>query len=544
MDGRRQLFSGARATGLGTLTSRVLGMARDIATAALLGLSGGGVMDAFAVAFRIPNLFRRLFGECALAASYLPVFTAELEHDRQRAWQLLSATFVLLGAALAGIVLAGELILWALGAWLQPSARGQMVLRLTALLLPYTLLVCLAAQLAASLHALRRFGVAAATPALLNICWLVGAAVAAATTNHQPKQATILAVSILVAGVAQVLAQWIALRNAGYRFQLDFSSTADSLKRVWRGMGPMVVGLAVMQINTLLDSLIAWGLAAPVDGPQQIGWLAHRVAYPMQDGAAAAIWYAERLYQFPIGVLGLAVATAIFPLLSRHAARRDHESLQNDLTLGIRLVLCWGIPASVGLMLLAEPLTRLLLAHGAFSLSDAHRTAQVIACYGVGVWAYCTLPVIVRGFYALSDAQTPVRVGTWTVGLNLSLNLLLVWPLAERGLGLATAIGAATQVVVLTLLFSWRHGPLGWQRLWHTAARSLLASAIMAAVVWLVLEYLPAGPAMSQRSLRVAVPLGAAIVTFLIAARGLGLQEPVQALFQPGHANDRQASGS
>ncbi len=513
---RHPLISGARVTALGTLVSRVLGMARDIATASLFGLSSGGVMDAFAVALRVPNLFRRLFAEGALAASFLPVFTGLLESDRRRAWQLASVTMIWLAVFLTVLLLAAEGVcglIWLV--WGDVEGMG-LLLGLTATMLPYMVWICLAAQVAAMLHTLSHFATSALAPALLNICWLVAVlAIAPRFAPNQHAQAYVLAASVVIAGVLQWGMQFWVLRSKGFRFDYNWSAGRDSLFKIIHAMGPMVLGLAVTQVNTLLDSLIAWGLAAAPDGPQQIAWLGSAVAYPMRQGAAASVYYGERLYQFPLGVLGIAVATAIFPLLSRHAARGDRKSLAGDLTLGIRLVLLLGIPAGVGLIVLARPLAELLFEHGRFTAEDTARTASMIACYAAGVWAYCALPVIVRGYYALGDRLTPVRVGMAAVVLNLSLNLTLIWPLAEKGLALATAISASVQIVMLIVIFSRYKSPLDWTAIAITLLRTLTATLLMAAAGVATLWAILPGESLWIEIVRVGVPFTVAVGTFM-----------------------------
>ena len=515
---RHPLITAARVTSLGTLTSRVLGMLRDMATAALLGLSGGGVMDAFVIAFRIPNLFRRLFGEGALAASYLPVLTARLEEDRTAAWQFASVAVTWLTLLLAVLVVLGEAVcglVWL--AW--GHAPGvSLLIGLSATMMPYMLFICLAAQVAATLQALSHFSTPAFVPVVLNVCWLVGAwVVAPYFAPDKQAQAYVLAVSILVAGVFQVAVQLPVLRASGFRFDYNWAASRTAIRRVVLAMGPMVLGLAVTQINTLADSLIAWGLAATPGGPERVAWLGGMVRYPMQQGAAAAIYYGERLYQFPLGILGLAVATAIFPLLSRHAARGDRQKLGADMTLGLRLVLFLGVPAGVGLMLLAPPLARLLFERGQFTSDDTARTARMIAAYASGVWAYCALAVLVRGFYAVSDRMTPVRVGLVAVVMNLALNLLLIWPLAEAGLAVATAISAAVQACLLAVLFSRYKSRLNWPLLAVTAARTALSSLLMATSCYTALWLIPPADGLLNELARVFVPLVSGVVVFFAA---------------------------
>ncbi len=278
-------------------------------------------------------------------------------------------------------------------------------------------------------------------------------------------------------------------------------------------MGPMTLGLMITQINTLLDSLIAWSLAWRTTEP--IAWLGGGVRYPMERGAAAAIYYGERLYQFPLGLVGIAVATAIFPLLSRHAARGDRRRLGADLTLGLRLVLFLGGPAAAGLVVLTEPLAQLLFERGRFTPEDTARCARMIACYGVGVWAFCGLPVLVRGYYALDDRRTPLLAGTLAVALNLTLNLTLIWPLAEAGLAVATSVSATLQVLLLAALFSRRGSRLDWSALAGAAARAVVGAGLMAAVCWATLHWMPSTDRETvDRLLRVIAPLSAALLAY------------------------------
>lgn len=523
---RHPLIAGTIVTSLGTLASRILGMMRDMATASLLGLASGGVADAFVIAFRIPNLFRRLFGEGALTASYLPVLTAKRESDPEVARQLASVLVTLLAMLLTALVAAGELlfgILWLI--WGDVPGVG-LLMGLSAVMLPYLLLICIAAQLTTMLHAAQHFTVPALTPAMLNIIWLAAAwFVAPWFAPNQVAQAYVLAVAVVIAGVAQVAVQVPALRRFGYHFDYNWPAAREGLAQIGRNLMPMLVGLAVTQINTFNDSLIAWGLAASAKGSQYIAWLGDSVRYPMEQGAAAALYYGERMYEFPLGIVGTAVAVAIFPLLSRHAAHGDRQRLGDDMTLGLRLVICLGVPAGVGLILLAEPIARLLFQRGHFSPEDTLRTSRVIACYSAAVWAYCASPVIVRGFYALNDCGAPVRVAAWMVALNLTLNLSLIWPLAEAGLATSTAIAATVQVVVLTVLFSRRHAALRWRSLFATAVRTVLSTSAMGAVVYATSAHGSGDGRLAVQLVHVGIPIALGAVVYCGGYRLLGGRE-------------------
>lgn len=516
----RWILAGLTATSLGTLASRLLGMCRDIATAALLGLSGNPVMDAFVIAFRIPNLIRRLFGEGALAASYLPVFAKDRGHSPNAGWQLATSVFSLLAIVLAALVLVGELLLALIALQFDHDSRVALVAGLAAVMLPYTIFMCLAAQFAATLQALGRFAVAALVPTIMNICWLVAVlGVAPYFEPDRAAQAYTIAVAVLVSGLLQAGVLAVALRRAGFRIMLDFASTKSSLKLVIAGFLPTLLGLAIAQLNTLLDSGIAWLLSAPPDKAGPIAWLGDSLHYPMTQGATAAIYYGERMYQFPLGVLGIAVATVIFPRLNRHAARHDHRRVAADLTVGLRLVLLLGIPASAGLVLLAEPIARLLFQRGEFTADDAARAARMIAIYGLGVWAYCATSVVLRGYYALGDTRTPLRVGFRLLLLNLVLNATLIWPFAEAGLASSTSFVAALQIIFLIAILS-RRLSIGVGELLRTAFHTAVCTVVMAAAGALALFALPSGDSFPLRLARVALPLivSAAAFFFVLLA--------------------------
>ncbi len=522
---RHPLLSGTILTSAGTLTSRVLGLVRDMVTAGLFGLAAGGVLDALVIAFRVPNLFRAFFGEGALTASYLPVFTEALEENRQSGQRLYRATVLWLGWVLTAITVAGEIGI-GIWAWLLCDDPQTLLLAgLLAALLPYLIFVCLAAVSSATLQALGQFGPPAFAPAVLNVCWIAGVAVLAPRfADGAAEQAYIVAGCILVGGVLQRLVQWPAIRRewtqvgnerrGAKAIDAGTAETRQRLSRIRRGMLPTMLALTVTQLNTLSDSVVAWVLATPPDGSATISWLGN-VAYPMKQGAVAAIYLGERIYQLPLGLIGVAAATVAFPLLSRHAARGDRDAVARDLTLGVRLVLLAAVPCAVGLAILPEPIARLLYGHGQFTAEDVLRAARMIAVYGAAVWAYCALPVLVRGFYAMDDRMTPLRVAVSVVALNLALDLTLIWPLAETGLAVSTAVSAVVQVAALAILFSKRHVRLVWGKMAITALRAIVAAAIMGVVCLAVLKCIPERAGTWNALWRVAVPMAAGAAVYL-----------------------------
>jgi putative peptidoglycan lipid II flippase len=522
-----RLFSGLRIVASSTLLSRVLGMFREMASGWLFG--AGSTWDAFSIAFMIPNLTRRLFGEGALSATFLPVFARQIENDsapgRPSAWQLASAVFAFLAAGLGIFVLAGEVLLWGLSRSFVGHADLQLLLGLTAVMLPYALLICLAAQVTAVLHALGHFTWPALVPVILNVCWI--SSIWLVDPWFEPNrvhQAYALAVCIVVAGVLQVALQWPTLRRLGFRFDRHWEAVRPAVGEIVRAWLPVTLGLSITQINTALDRLIAWALTQPADRSE--GWLsAAGVTLPLEPGAVSALSYAERMYQFPLGVFGVALGTVLFPLLSRHAARGEIDRVRDDLSLGLRLVMVIGIPASAGLALVATPLTRVLFEHGEFSAGDTARTAAILVAYSTGVWAYCGVPVLYRGFYAVSERRIPLLLGLATVAVDLTLNLSLIWPWAERGLATSTAISASIQVACLAWLIQTRVGRLDWQRLASTGIRTLLATAAMSGACLAAMALLPARPGTVAQCVSLLGPVLLAVITYFAVAHCLRIEE-------------------
>jgi putative peptidoglycan lipid II flippase len=523
------IFSALRIVASSTLASRVLGLFREIASARLFGL--GPVWDAFSFAFVIPNLSRRLFGEGALSAAFLPVFAKQMEADKngplRSAWQLASAVFSLLAAVLMGLVLLGELVLWGLSCVYAGHAETQLMLGLTAVMLPYALLICLAAQVTAVLHALGHFTWPALVPVVLNLCWIASIwLVDPLFDPDRVAQVYALAVCIVIAGVLQLGLQWPTLRGFGYRFDRRWQPVRPAVSEIVRAMLPVTLGLSITQINTVLDRLIAWTLTAPAPiAGEMVATLPGGLAYPLAPGAVSALYFGERVYQFPLGVFGVALGTVLFPMLSRHAARGEMERVREDLSLGLRLVIAIGLPASAGLVLVAKPLMRLLFEHGDFTAADTARVVPILIAYGSGVWAYCAIPVLFRGFYAVGERQIPIHVGLTAVVLDVLLNLSLIWPFAERGLAASTSISAAVQVALLAGLIQRRIGRLDWRRLAVIGGKAVLATIAMSIVYLASWRFLPAGSGrLAEGTVLVGSILLAAAVYFVVA-RLAGIDE-------------------
>jgi putative peptidoglycan lipid II flippase len=255
-----------------------------------------------------------------------------------------------------------------------------------------------------------------------------------------------------------------------------------------------------------------------------------RPHFPLETGTASALYFGQRIYQFPLGVFGAALGTVIFPLLSRHAGQGQMDRLRDDLSMGLRLVVGIGVPASAGIVLLARPLTVLFFERGEFDAAATEVTAGIIAAYGLGVWAYCGLLIVHRGFYAVGDRLTPLRAGMVSVVLNLVLSFALIWPLEGKGLALETAVSAMVQVMLAGWLLQKKIGRLDWRPIGFTTLKTLLATTAMGIVCVTTSRAIPESTGTWHRLFHLGATLAAAIATYLALARVIGLSEPWQLL--------------
>jgi putative peptidoglycan lipid II flippase len=419
-----------------TLLSRLTGLARDLLTARLFGDTAIG--SAFNAAFQIPNVFRRLFGEGALSAAFLPEYTTLKRETPEAAHQLASLVLRLLTLVTGAIVLVIEAgLLVALLLNLDHEERA-LSLRLMMLMLPMMPMVCTTAILGGMLQSHGRFGPSAAAPVILNLVMIAAALVPMLWRGVTVSQgAYLVGVGAVLASILQIAWSLHALRGK-VRWTRATSNAKDASKRVLSRFVPVVVGLGTLQLNTWIDTLMAmWPIWI---GPTMFGF-----ALTLDESSNSILSYTSRLYQFPLGVFGIAVATAIFPLLSRTA--KDGAAFEDVLRRGIRLSLFIGIPASVGLVLVREDLVRTMF--GKFSAEGLERSALVVACYAPAVWAYSLNHVLTRAFYARGDTRTPMRIAVAMVVINLALNLILIWWLREAGLALATGACAMMQAIVV-----------------------------------------------------------------------------------------------
>lgn len=491
-----------------TLASRLLGLVRDMACGYAFGVRG--VWSAFSIAFQVPNLFRRLFGEGALSAASIPVLTETLTRQGPEAVNGLTGRLVgLLLAVLVAVCLVAEAVIAGLYWAYRGDGDAAFTLTLTALLLPYMICVCTVAILGGVQNVFGRFASPAMMPIVLNVCMITAALSARRWLSENLRGGVVLlAGAVMVAGIVQVAWQWVATLRCGLRIRPRLDTSDPAIRRIAVTMLPMIAGLGAVQINTLLDALIAWWFIQeqiiPGEDPERVG--------------PALLYFAQRLYQFPLGVFAIALATAIFPALSRHAAEQDLPGLSRTLSRGIRVATFEALPCLVGLILIREPLVAALFKRGQFAQwpEAVDRVALALCLYAFGIWAYAINQLVVRAFYALNDARTPLKVAVANVALNLVLNLILVQTvLKEAGLALATSICAAGQAVILLAWFRRRVDHALEKGTVASIVRSVLAATIMGAAVGAVDHY---GVRHVAPVTRLIALIGTGAVTFPLAA--------------------------
>jgi putative peptidoglycan lipid II flippase len=485
-----------------TLLSRILGFVRDMLCARYFGASVQ--WDAFSVAFRAPNLFRRLFGEGALTAAFLPVFVERVDGGRpEEAHALLNRLVTALAFFLGLLAAAGVGLTYLLPA----DPKTAQMAPLLRIMLPYLPLICVAAILSAALNGMRSYFAPAFAPVVVNVV-LIGALAPWWRDIHTQAWA------VSAGGVVTILflAPPLLARSMPIRPSLDLAD--PSFREVVRKSLPVIFGLAPVQLNELVGSLIA-------------------DYFIPGHGAVSVLYYGNQLTQLPLALIGTAVATVVFPLFAS-----PKEDFRDVFRKSLGFVLFLSVPATIGLMVLAEPIVRLLFQHGdKFGPAETARTAWVTVCYSAGLWCYCANQIQVRAFYAKKDTLTPVKVSAAMVTLNLGLTLALVWTLKERGISIANSATGFASFLALNALLRRKHGDLDLKSVSTAFVKSAVAGGLMGAACWgahrLLMGAL-AGDTIAHRLALVFVPITAGVAVYLTLARLLGMDE-ARLLLRRGH---------
>jgi putative peptidoglycan lipid II flippase len=499
-----------------TLLSRILGMARESVSAKYFG--AGIVSSAFIVAFSIPNLFRKLFGEGALSAAFIPLYTKALKgEDAERsANEFAAASVNLLCVMLLVITAIGELVILGTCHFAKNIRPDQLLtLKFAAIMLPYVLLICGTAFLSSILQVHRRFGLPAFAPVLLNVIHIAVIVLGAhllhlritprqkeldpATVAGQTTLAYWLSAFVLVAGVLQVSILLPALKQVGFRLRWVRHLWTPAVRQMLKMSVPVALGAGVLQLSVLMDKGLSLMLAQSYDKAGHLidsfRLFGHAYRYPMEVGAAARLNWAQFLYQFPLGVFAIALATAIFPGLSADALERDRGAFKTVLRQGIEATMFEGLAASVGLMVVALPAAKLLFQHGDLTPHDSQLIARSVVFYSSAIWAFSLLQIVNRAYYALHDTRTPLVMSIVNIAINLIVELPLVWlpGMGEAGMAVGTCVSFAIQAVIMIWILDRRIGGLELRRSAGSIAKMLVAALIMGGVC-LAVERLPFYP--------------------------------------------------
>ena len=512
-----RLARSAGLIGAATMASRVLGLLRETVLAALFG--AGYAMDAFNVAFRIPNLLRDLFAEGAMSAAFVPTFTRYLtQRGRDDAWRLgnvvLNALVLVTSIAVTiGAIFAHTIVAAFAPDYAAVPGKLELTTMLLRIMLPFIGAVAVSVAMMGMLNSLHRFFVPALAPAMFNVATV---AAAFAIVPWMPRLGwppiAGIAIGTLLGGAGQVLIQWPALRREGWRYRPVFDLRDQGLREILATIAPGTLGLAAVQVNVFINTVLATG-----EGTGAVSWLN----------------YAFRLMYLPIGLFGISIATAALPDIARHAVAADAGAMRRTISSGLRMMLMLNVPATVGLIVLARPIVSLLLERGRFTPADTAATAAALMWYAPGLLGYSAVKIASPTFYALGNSRTPVIASGLAVIANLALNLTLVRVIGYRGLALGTAVAAVLNALVLLWLLRSRLGGLDGDRIARAFAGITLASLVMGAGVWAVEHWLERwlpGSSTMVRAVRVGVSIGAGGALLLAMARVLRIQEFEEAL--------------
>jgi len=472
-----------RATGIvgiAILCSRILGLIREIIIASLFGASRS--MDAFLTAFRAPNMLRDLFAEGALSTAFVTIFSKKIAAEGDAsAWKLANKVATLTAVFMSAVTLVGVVIAPFLVALLAPGfdpEKAALTVVLARIMYPFILLVSLAALAMGMLNAKHIFGVPAMASSFFNLGSIVGGVTLGWWLDPAfgTRALVGLALGTLIGGFLQLAVQVPSLFKAGFVLRADFNWRDEGVRKVLQLMGPAVIAASAVQVNVLINSIFA--------------------SY-LQDGAVSWLNIAFRLMQLPLGIFGVAVATVTLPLVSRSVALGDISQFRSGLSHAIRLVMLLTIPAAIGLIILAEPIIRLIYEHGRFTAFATEQTAAALRCYAIGLVAYSADKILVPAFYALDKRYLPMLVSFSSIVVNFCLCWFLAFhlQLGHRGLALSTSAVAITNFLFLYGMMRRYAGRLETGLMIRTLLKLLLAGALLAGVCVLAQSYLFSGGA-------------------------------------------------
>ncbi len=493
----------ARAAGIvgaATMVSRVFGVVRDMVIAGFFGATW--MTDAFWVAFRIPNMLRRLLGEGSLTVSFVPVFTEYLQKkSREEALELAQNAFTILSVILAAVSVIGILLSPVIVGLIAPGfianpEQFALAVFLNRLMFPYIFFIALVALCMGILNSLRHFTSPALSPVMLNVAMI---ATTLTLRNYFAQPITALAVGVLIGGVLQLVMQWPALRKFGIQFKFRFNLQHPGVRQIGLLMLPAIFGAGVGTINVFIGTVLASLLPG---------------------GSVTYLFYADRIMEFPLGIFGIAIGTAALPSFSTHVAAGRMDELKSNISFSLRLMLFLTIPSMAALMALNVPVISVLFERGAFDAEAAVKTGQALFCYALGLWAYAVLRVFVSCFYALQDSKWPFKAAVITLIVNVVVSLALMYPLKHNGIALAGSISAIVNVLVLAFVLRRKIGPYLDRAFYISIGKIIFSTFIMLGAIWLVNYVLPWNGQVSfkTRAVYLACTVTAGAFIFFISA--------------------------
>src|SRR5437016_12408962 len=505
MSEHRNLIKSASLISFLTIISRVFGYIRDSRIAFLLG--AGTAADAYTAAYRIPNLLRRLVGEGAVSAAFIPVFTRYLAEDREKdAWEFANTMLTLIMVFLTAVTVIGILFsplivrLFAAGFGDTPG-KLDLTAALNRIMFPYIFFISLSALAMGVLNSFHKFAAPAFAPVLLNLTMIafsfLGSLFGDVTRT--------LAVGVVVGGLLQLAVQVPSLLRTGWKIRLKIDFSHPGVQQVTKLMVPIVFGVGIVQINVLVSTQFA--------------------SY-LQEGSVTALYIADRVMELVLGVYAVAVSTVILPLLSRQAALRQMDELKATLNFAARIILFITLPATVGLIILRQEIIEVLFQHGDIGAASTALTACDLPFFAVGLSAFSMVKVIVPAFYALQDTRTPVKIAFIAMFLNIGLNLLFIRPLQNGGPALATTASAFFNSLALLIIFRKRYGSFGLRGIANSVMKFVIASAALALVGYIVIHWpgLYAGR-MTQKTIVLGLTIAAGTGTYFGTASLLRSRE-------------------
>jgi putative peptidoglycan lipid II flippase len=515
---KQNISQAAGTVGFYTFLSRILGLVRDVVVARFFG--SGMAADAFFVAFRIPNLLRRLFAEGSLTIAFIPVFTEYLARKtREDAFQMARAVLAVLSLVLVLVTVLGVL----LSPWIVriqafgfggSGMKYELTVLLTRITFPYILLVSLVAFFMGILNSLRHFAAPAAAPIFLNV-GIIGATLWISPRLEQPIVG--VAIGVIIGGLLQVALQIPWLVKKGVSLVPCWMPGHPAVRRIGLLMLPAIFGSAIYQLNQFIGTLLASFLS---------------------EGSVSWLYYADRIVEFPLGVFAIAISTAALPSLAKQAATKDLADFKDTLTHVLRLVFFITIPCMVGMIVLRVPIIKVFFQRGAFDALSTDMTAVALLFYSLGLWAFSANRVMVSAFYAFQDTKTPVKVAAVAMVANGTFSLLLMGPLKHGGLALSLSLASTLQFLLLVFILEKRKGIFELKSVLHGALKSLVASFIMAlAVLFLHTHWLKdAGAASFLRlapKLAITILIGGIIYFAMAAFLRCSELSSVREIFRP-----------